>query len=57
MNTYANTRFCNFCNSANATARITTYNSGFETVTEAKYICPRCNNLVASVIVDRKPNK
>lgn len=54
---YSHSRFCNFCNSANAPARLSVIDYGNEIVTEAKYVCPKCGNLVAKEIVSREPKQ
>lgn len=53
MNRYSHSRQCNICRSQ-AQGRLQTFDYGNEIVTEAKYICPRCGNLVAKEIVERK---
>lgn len=58
-NTVYNTRpiFCNYCNKSNAVARVTEVVNESEIISQAKWICPLCNNVVKVAELGRKPKK
>lgn len=57
MNNYAHSIQCNTCRRAQAPARLHTFNTGRETITEAKYVCPLCGTYVKRETVEVKKNE
>lgn len=54
MNNYSHSVRCNTCRQAEAPAKLHTYRSGNEMITEAKYVCVRCGTYVRRETVDIK---
>lgn len=46
---------CHYCHKSNAVARTSEIDSGKEIITQVKWICSLCNNLVKAAEMGRKP--